>query len=97
MRDAILAKAHFIRRTIGDKEEAIKIYQEALKKTIEIGKKMDINLEILRIYLESKQIGTWVLIQRRQNKSLLSVRPFLRREATGSAKTSLKCTRQCTF
>lgn len=58
VRDAILAKAHFVRRTIGDKEEAIKIYQLALKKTIEIGKKMDINFEILRIHLENRDVGT---------------------------------------
>lgn len=58
VRDAILAKAHFIRRTVGDKEQAIKIYELALKKTIEIGKKMDINFEILRIHLEDRNIGT---------------------------------------
>jgi|JI6StandDraft_1071083.scaffolds.fasta_scaffold09761_11 26S proteasome regulatory subunit N7 len=43
VRDAILAKANFIRKTVGDGEEAIRVYQLALKKTIEIGKKMDIN------------------------------------------------------
>jgi 26S proteasome regulatory subunit N7 len=58
VRDAILAKAHFVRRTLDDKDEAIKIYQLALKKTIEIGKKMDINFEILRIHLENRDIGT---------------------------------------
>lgn len=52
VRDAILAKAAFLKKHNSDKTIAIAAYEEALKKTIEIGKKMDINFEILAIHLE---------------------------------------------
>ena len=56
VRDAILAKAAFLKKHNGDKTLAIGVYEEALKKTIEIGKKMDINFEILGIYLEERNL-----------------------------------------
>jgi len=65
VRDAILAKANFIRSTVGDGQEAIRVYELALKKTIEIGKKMDINFDILMIHLENRNIGTAVIDRRK--------------------------------
>jgi hypothetical protein len=40
----------------GNKALAIAVYEQALKKTIEIGKKMDINFEILSIYLDERNL-----------------------------------------
>src|ERR1700733_4009753 len=57
VRDAILEKAHLIKNKGNDKELAIRTYEQALKKTIEIGRKMDINFYIISIYLEQRNIG----------------------------------------
>ena len=56
VRDAILAKAAFLKKHNGNKALAIAVYEQALKKTIEIGKKMDINFEILSIYLDERNL-----------------------------------------
>lgn len=51
VRDAILDKAQFLQK-INQLEEAVQVYNEAYKKTIGIGKKMDIIFFILLIYLK---------------------------------------------
>lgn len=48
IRDALLAKADFFNR-IGDKEQAVKGYQEAYEKTVGVGAKMDNILTVIRI------------------------------------------------
>ena len=51
MRDAILAKAELY-NDHSKWNEAIETYNLALKKTIEIGKKMDIAFKLIGIYLK---------------------------------------------
>lgn len=48
IRDALLAKADFFNR-IGDKELALKGYEEALEKTVGVGAKLDNVLTVIRI------------------------------------------------
>lgn len=55
IRDAILDKAQFLQK-INRLEEAVNVFNEAYKKTIGIGKKMDIIFFILLIYLKQKNL-----------------------------------------
>jgi 26S proteasome regulatory subunit N7 len=48
VRDAHLAKARFFDR-IGDKEAALKNFEETLTKTVGIGQKIDLVFEIMRL------------------------------------------------
>eukprot|EP00931_Biecheleriopsis_adriatica_P021456 TRINITY_DN1401_c0_g1_i2.p1 TRINITY_DN1401_c0_g1~~TRINITY_DN1401_c0_g1_i2.p1 ORF type:complete len:422 (+),score=113.81 TRINITY_DN1401_c0_g1_i2:89-1267(+) len=48
IRDALLAKADFFNR-IGDKEQAVKGYEEAYEKTVGVGAKLDNILTVIRI------------------------------------------------
>jgi 26S proteasome regulatory subunit N7 len=48
VRDAHLAKARFF-DIIGDKQEALKNYEETLAKTVGIGQKIDLVFEIMRL------------------------------------------------
>lgn len=51
VRDAIIDKAKFYEK-IGNIERAIEVYHEALKKTIGLGRKMDIYFDCLLIYIK---------------------------------------------
>jgi len=57
IRDAILAKADFFNR-IGDKEPAVKCYEEAFEKTVGVGAKMDNILTVIRVafFFEDKEL-----------------------------------------
>eukprot|EP00441_Pelagodinium_beii_P026199 CAMPEP_0197658908 /NCGR_PEP_ID=MMETSP1338-20131121/45520_1 /TAXON_ID=43686 ORGANISM="Pelagodinium beii, Strain RCC1491" /NCGR_SAMPLE_ID=MMETSP1338 /ASSEMBLY_ACC=CAM_ASM_000754 /LENGTH=391 /DNA_ID=CAMNT_0043235595 /DNA_START=48 /DNA_END=1223 /DNA_ORIENTATION=+ len=57
IRDSILAKADFYNR-IGDKEPALKCYEEAFEKTVGVGAKMDNILTVIRVafFFEDKDL-----------------------------------------
>ena len=55
VRDAIIEKADFLlkhERT----EEAIKVYEEANKKSVGIGRKMDIVFTVMQIYFKQNEL-----------------------------------------
>lgn len=56
IRDAILERAQLYEKN-GKNEKAVEIYKEALKKTIGIGKKMDVWFFIMNIYVSEKNLA----------------------------------------
>jgi hypothetical protein len=58
---------------------------------------MDINFEILRVYLGQKDICMASDMQRESNRSSPNARLCLRREKIGNARTNSKYLRLCTF
>lgn len=55
VRDAIFEKAAFYQR-VGDYENAIKTYELALKKSVGVSKRLEVQFTLLQIYLSRKEL-----------------------------------------